>query len=88
MKKNPCADCASGDCAACITNPENSVHVKLYTPKGAARAMLVGKKLQGEKGRVYWFGEIPEEKVITFWCREKNGEVHNLVDFRGLWEEF
>jgi hypothetical protein len=57
--------------------------VKLYTPKGAARAMLVGKVLKGEGGKekARW------EKSRSAFVYEKDGGDFFLTDFSGLYEE-
>jgi hypothetical protein len=83
--KNPCSTCAEGGiaCDDCLNSPQNSTPVKLYTPKGAARAMLVGKVLKSEDG------------CIVFWDKDKNGfhtkdndgKTRFIYDFSGLWEE-
>jgi hypothetical protein len=83
-RKNPCHTCPGGvDCADCISSPENSVPVKLYTPKGAARAMLVGKILKGEGGRVCYF----DEDGFFFDVSGEGDHRKPLSDFSGLWEE-
>jgi hypothetical protein len=59
------------DCATCINSPENSTPVKLYTPKGAARAMLAGKVLKGRFGMDHFWGKN-EWGEIGFFCRNNN----------------
>ena len=79
----PCQTCKSGDCENCLNSPENSIPVKLYTPKGAARAMLAGKVLKDEEGKHYrwdsnsFVGFIPGEKDSWF----------SVDCFSGLYEE-
>jgi hypothetical protein len=86
-RENPCHTCQDGpDCTGCLNNPENAVPVKIYTPKGAARAMLVGKVLKKKDyAECYWgkFGDMG----IGFWCRYDDGATFPLRDFEGLYEE-
>jgi hypothetical protein len=83
--KGTCASC--GECGAacddCVNAPQNSKPVKLYTPKGAARAMLLGKVLKGEneKEKVRW------DKSRSAFVYEIAGDDFFLSDFSGLWEE-
>jgi hypothetical protein len=61
--------------------------VKLYTPKGAARAMLVGKVLKKSHRECFW-GAGGEEQAIGFWTRYEDGAVFPVRDdFPGLYEE-
>jgi hypothetical protein len=85
-KKNPCFTCADGDCADCLNSPENSVPVRLHTPKGAARAMLAGRILHGEGGLTFFWGE-DGNGAPGFWFRDKEGGQFPVRDFSGLWEE-
>jgi hypothetical protein len=81
-KNNPCFTCGGGiDCAACLNSPLNSAPVKLYTPKGAARAMLAGKVLNGEGGRTCYFDKD------GFFFNIPNRFRIPLTGFSGLWEE-
>jgi hypothetical protein len=71
------------DCADCPHSPQNSIPVKLYTPKKAARAMMVGKVLHGEGGRTFYFDEdgfYYNARGIVFEQRVPAG------DLSGLWE--
>jgi hypothetical protein len=79
--KNPCFTCRDVDCASCVTGPENSVPVKLYTPKGAARAMLAGKILKGEGGIT---GARWDKTAFVY---QKNGGYFFMTDFSGLYSE-
>lgn len=87
MSRYPCFACDQGGlaCDDCLNSPHNSVPVKLLTPKGAARAMLVGKVLKGEGGREFYFGKYGDE--TAFWIREKSGFIHLAGDLANLWEE-
>jgi hypothetical protein len=85
-KKSPCFTCADGDCTDCVSSPENSVPVKLYTPKGAARAMLAGKVLQGEGGFTFFWGK-DGNGALGFWFRDKEGGQFPVRDFSGLYSE-
>jgi hypothetical protein len=86
-KRNPCRSCDKGGtaCGDCFYNTQNGAPRKLYTPKGAARAMLAGKVLKGQGDREFFFGKYGEE--TSFWCREKSGFTHLAGDFAYLWEE-
>jgi hypothetical protein len=53
----------------------------LHTPKGAARAMLVGKVLKGEGDRTCYFDEDGFFFDILYAKRIP------LADLSGLWEE-
>jgi hypothetical protein len=57
--------------------------VKLYTPKGAARAMLGGRVLKGEHGieKARW------DKHRSAFVYERDGADFLLTDFSGLYEE-
>jgi hypothetical protein len=78
-RQSPCALCAEycdGTCPLYGATP-----AKLHTPKGAARAMLVGRVLKGEGDRTCYF--------------DKDGFFYDalglfripLADFSCLWEE-
>jgi hypothetical protein len=84
-RNNPCHTCAGGiDCEECINDPRNSTPVKLYTPKGAARAMLVGKILKGDVGLTYSW----DNGSNTFKCKHREGkQSYPVCSFSGLWEE-
>jgi hypothetical protein len=85
--ESPCFTCAGGpDCDDCLQNPKNSVPVKLYTPKGAARAMLVGKVLKGKRGWDHFWGKNDQGEV-GFFRKKDNGNWLHVVDFSGLYEE-
>ncbi|MCL2139783.1 MAG: hypothetical protein FWH41_09695 [Treponema sp.] len=80
-----CAECdkSSPDCSWCLDNPENAVPVKLYSPKGAVRAMLAGKFLKDMEGsRCFWDCEFSQ-----FRYRDKHNEAGILTEFSGLYEE-
>jgi hypothetical protein len=78
-RNNPCFTCRDIDCDVCPI--QNSTPVKLHTPKGAVRAMLVGKVLCGEGGRAFYF----DKDGFFFDGREENREP--VTNFSGLWEE-
>jgi hypothetical protein len=83
-RRNPCFTCASPDCETCINSPENSVPIRLYTPKGAARAMLVGMILRDIKGNTYFW----DSENSCFRCNPKNGgQTTAIFDFSGLYVE-
>jgi hypothetical protein len=84
-KENICASCreCGAACEDCVNSPQNGNPVKLYTPKGAVRAMLLGKVLKGKNGeeKVRW-----DKSRSAFVC-DIAGYDYFLNDFSGLWEE-
>jgi hypothetical protein len=72
-----CTDYCNGSCPLYLAIP-----VKLHTPKGAARAMLVGKALKGENERVCYF-----DTDGFFFNRPPAFFREPLTNFSGLWEE-
>ena len=84
-KKNPCAACveSGADCRACPHNPKNSIPITLYAPKGAARVMLAGKILKGEKGMM----NVRWDKNLSTFVYQKDGGDFFLTDFSGLYSE-
>jgi hypothetical protein len=87
-RKNPCSICDKGGiaCDDCLNSPQNSTPVRLYTPKGAIRAMLTGKVLKGRWRLEHFFG-TNELGEIGFFRKKDNGELLHVLDFSGLWEE-
>jgi hypothetical protein len=86
LRKKPCHTCRGGsDCADCLHDLKNSVPVKIYTPKGAARAMMGGKTLKKKDYATCFWGE--HEGEIGFWNRYDDGAVFPLRGFGGLYEE-
>jgi hypothetical protein len=87
MKVSPCFSCNEGDfaCGDCLKSTENSTPVKIYTPKGAARAMLAGKTLKGKWGLEHFWGEN-ECGETGFFRRHSDGSIGMVLDFSGLWE--
>jgi hypothetical protein len=84
--KNLCTICPGGiDCDECLESPKNSTPVKLYTPKGAARAMLAGKTLKGVYGMEYFWGSN-DNGEINFYRKNGPGKLYSVLDFSGLWE--
>jgi hypothetical protein len=69
-----------------LQNPKNSVPVKLYTPKGAARAMLVGTVLKGRWGGEHFWGKNELDEV-GFFRKDDDGTSLHVLDFSGLYEE-
>jgi hypothetical protein len=88
MRKNPCSICDKGGmaCDDCFHNPQNATPIKLYTPKGAARAMLAGKVLK-DKHRVECFWGENKEGEVGFFKRGYEDRLYALYDFSGLWGE-
>lgn len=87
---NPCMTCRGpGDCEDCLNDPRNSTPVKLYTPEGAARAMLAGKLLKNKDGWFcFWAGIEKDGKMeFGFWTASKQEHLYRLQDFSGLFEE-
>ena len=82
-RNSPCAVCVDGDCEACLHSPQNSIPIKLYTPKGAARVMLAGKILKGEKGMM----NVRWDKNRSTFVYQKDGGDFFLTDFSGLYSE-
>jgi hypothetical protein len=93
-RNNPCHTCAGGTpCEECLNDPRNSTPVKLYTPKGAARAMLAGKTLKDSRGnKHFWYQAIepgtryPSIGGFAF-KRTEGGKWFPVEDFGGLYEE-
>jgi hypothetical protein len=86
-RNNPCSICTGGiPCEDCLRDPQNSTPVKLYTPKGAARAMMAGKVLKGRWGAQY-FWENQGEDGAGFRKRHDTGTVLPAFDLSGLYEE-
>jgi hypothetical protein len=69
-----------------MSNPENSGPVKLYTPKGAARAMLAGKTLKGRGGYEYFWGKNGVGET-GFFRGTSDGILLHVFDFSDLWGE-
>jgi Fe-S oxidoreductase len=83
-KKNPCMSCADYCDETCPLY--GATPVKLYTPKGAARAMLAGKVLKGKWGWEYFWGGN-EMGEVSFFCKANDGDLLHAVNFSGLYEE-
>ncbi|GHU66587.1 hypothetical protein FACS189447_07770 [Spirochaetia bacterium] len=80
----PCATCRTGDCESCLDSPGNSTPIRLFTPKGAARAMLTGTVLRDERGcACFW--EDRGSDGVGFWFIDTKGAVFRLADFSGLY---
>jgi len=79
----PCETCKGGDCADCGNSPEN-IRLKLYTAKGAVRAMLTGKILKNKNGlNIFW-----DKNCNSFLASNENGKLQFTVgSFTGLYEE-
>jgi hypothetical protein len=85
-KNNPCADCADvPDCAGCLNNQQNAIPVKLYTPKGAVRAMLAGKVLKRGEREHFW--KYQGDAGVGFWIHYPDGDTLPLREFSDLYEE-
>lgn len=78
-KESPCMSCREYCDETCPFY--GAIPVKLHTPKGAARAMLVGKVLKGEGDRTCYFDEDGFFFDILYAKRIP------LADLSGLWEE-
>jgi hypothetical protein len=89
MRKNPCSTCGEGGmaCEGCVNNPQNSTPVKLYTPKGAGRAMLAGRVLKGKRDMVYFWGKNKQGETGFFRQSKIDDGLYTIYDFSGLWEE-
>jgi hypothetical protein len=93
-RQKSCETCKAGDCSDCPSSPENSIPVKPYTPKGAARAMLAGKELKNTEGYVCFWDSgknafIAERVIKTNEGMEKplRMESFTIGSFSGLYEE-
>jgi hypothetical protein len=78
-----CQNCQGRDCGNCLSSPKKSTPVRLYTPKGAIRALLVGKTLKDNYGHtVIW-----NSSRSGFLCKDKKGQEVSSFDFSGLFED-
>jgi hypothetical protein len=66
-----------------LHSPENSIPVRLYTPKGAVRALLAGKVLQDEEGKRYRWDT---NSFIGFTSNDEKS-IFSAEYFSGLYEE-
>jgi hypothetical protein len=73
-------------CDSCQTNPENSTPVKIYTPKGAARAMLTGKILKSVQGWEFFWQDRGSDGT-GFWFKDDEGEIFPARDFCDLYSD-
>jgi hypothetical protein len=82
--RNPCGECASGDCDNCVV--KDSIPIKLYTPEEAAAALKKGRVLRNEKGDKFSYAKS-QFWGMGFYREDKDGHFYVAHDLSGLYEE-
>jgi hypothetical protein len=82
--RNPCGECASGDCDNC--GVKDSIPIKLYTPEEAATALKKGRVLRNEKGDKFSYVKS-QFWGMGFYREDKDGHFYVAHDLSGLYEE-